>query len=146
MTISAETIQAGPFNGNDSTDVFAITFKCFSQSDLNVVLTNSSGVESTKTITTHYTVSLNSNQDSSPGGSVTMVTPPATGEKITIINEPAFTQGVDLVNGGGFFPRDKSSDFLEENWRDGSRERVNQFLGHSRRGTEHGSSQPCIFT
>ena len=104
MTISAETIQAGPFNGNDSTDVFAITFKCFSQSDLNVVLTNSSGVESTKTITTHYTVSLNSNQDSSPGGSVTMVTPPATGEKITIINEPAFTQGVDLVNGGGFFP------------------------------------------
>ena len=109
MTIASESIKAGPFSGNDSTTTFAFTFKCFSSdgTDLKVVLTNSSGVDTTLTITTDYTVSLNSNQDTSPGGSITTTgssSPPATGEKLTILNEPAYTQGTDLITGGGFYP------------------------------------------
>ena len=107
MTISSESIKAGPFSGNDSTTTFAFTFKCFAQGDLKVVLTNSSGVDTTLTITTDYTVSLNANQDTSPGGSITTTgssSPPATGEKLTILNEPAYTQGTDLITGGGFYP------------------------------------------
>ena len=107
MTISSESIKAGPFSGNDSTTAFAFTFKCFAQGDLKVVLTNSSGVDTTLTITTDYTVSLNANQDTSPGGSITTTgssSPPATGEKLTILNEPAYTQGTDLITGGGFYP------------------------------------------
>lgn len=107
MTISSESIKAGPFSGNDSTTVFSFTFKCFDQGDLKVVLTNSSGVDATLTITTDYTVALNSNQDTSPGGSITTTgssSPPDTGEKLTILNEPAYTQGTDLITGGGFYP------------------------------------------
>ena len=109
MTIASESIKAGPFSGNDSTTTFAFTFKCFSSdgTDLKVILTNSSGVDTTLTITTDYTVSLNSNQDTSPGGSITTTgssSPPATGEKLTILNEPAYTQGTDLITGGGFYP------------------------------------------
>ena len=107
MTISSESIKAGPFSGNDSTTTFALSFKCFAQGDLKVVLTNSSGVDTTLTITTDYSVSLNANQDTSPGGSITTTgssSPPATGEKLTILNEPAYTQGTDLITGGGFYP------------------------------------------
>ena len=109
MTISTESIKAGPFAGNASTTTFAFTYKVFSStgSDLAVVFTNSSGVESTKTLTTDYTVSLNADQDNNPGGSITTTgawSPIAVGEKLTILNEPAYTQGTDLVSGGGFFP------------------------------------------
>ncbi|MAK37092.1 MAG: hypothetical protein CMC15_13140, partial [Flavobacteriaceae bacterium] len=104
MTISTEAIKSSVFAGNGSTTGFAITFKTFSQNDLTVTLTNSSGVESVKSLTTHYTVSLNANQDNNPGGTVTMGTPPANGEKLVIANEPEYTQSSDIVNGGGFFP------------------------------------------
>jgi hypothetical protein len=49
---------------------------------------NTTGVETTKTITTHYTVAAN--------GNVTMLVAPATGTTLTIYNDPAKTQGVDL--------------------------------------------------
>jgi len=104
VTISTEAIKSSVFAGNGSTTGFAITFKTFSQNDLTVTLTNSSGVESVKSLTTHYTVSLNANQDNNPGGTVTMGTPPANGEKLVIVNEPEYTQSSDIVNGGGFFP------------------------------------------
>jgi len=104
VTISTEAIKSSVFAGNGSTTGFAITFKTFSQNDLTVTLTNSSGVESVKSLTTHYTVSLNANQDNNPGGTVTMGTPPANGEKLVIANEPEYTQSSDIVNGGGFFP------------------------------------------
>ena len=104
MTISSEAIKSSVFAGNGSATAFAISFKTFSQSDLTVTLTSAAGVEAVKTLTTHYTVSLNANQDNSPGGTVTMGTPPASGEKLVIANEPAYTQSSDIVNGGGFFP------------------------------------------
>ena len=107
MTISTESIKAGPFAGNASTTTFAFSYKVFAQADLAVIFTSTVGVESTKTLTTDYSVSLNSDQDNNPGGSITTTgaySPIAVGEKITIINEPDYTQGTDLVSGGGFFP------------------------------------------
>jgi hypothetical protein len=105
VTIAAEAIKTSVFDGNGSTTAFAFTFKTFLAADLVVTLTSTSSVETVQTITTHYTVALNSNQDSSPGGTVTMVTAPTAGspaEKLVIANAPAFTQGVDLVSGGAF--------------------------------------------
>ena len=107
MTISTEAIKAGPFAGNASTTTFSFSYKVFAQADLAIVFTNSAGVESTKTLTSDYSVSLNADQDNSPGGSITTTgawSPIAVGEKITILNEPNYTQGTDLVSGGGFFP------------------------------------------
>jgi hypothetical protein len=103
VTISAEAIKSSVFAGNGSTTAFAFTFKCFAQGDLAVTLTSTVFIETLLTITTHYTVALNANQNASPGGTVTMGTPPATGEKLVIVNAPAYTQGTDITNGGAFF-------------------------------------------
>ena len=110
MTISTEAIKTSVFDGNGSTTAFAFAFKTFLAADLVVTLTRgsssgTSGAEETETIITDYTVALNSNQDSAPGGTVTMVVAPAAGspaEKLVISNEAAYTQGVDLVSGGAF--------------------------------------------
>ena len=99
MTISSEVTKSGPYNGNGSTDVFAYNFLVYDQADLEVVLTVvSTGVETIKTISAHYSVS----GVGSSSGNVTMGTPPASGETLTIRRVQALTQGTDLTNQGAF--------------------------------------------
>lgn len=93
MTVSSTTNKVSA-NGNGSQTVFPYSFKIFDQDDLTVILRNASGGETTKTITTHYTVS---GVGSASGGNVTMGTAPASGESLTIIREQPLTQGLDLV-------------------------------------------------
>lgn len=103
MTISAAYSPAQA-SGNGATVAFPFTFKTFDETDLVVVLTSSAGVETTKTLTTHYTVSLNADQNNNPGGTVTMLTAPANGETLTIARELSALQETDIANGGGFYP------------------------------------------
>ena len=55
MTISTTTIK-NSYSGNGSTTTFNYTFKITDQDDIDVIIRSSSGTETTKTITTHYTV------------------------------------------------------------------------------------------
>jgi hypothetical protein len=103
MSISSEIRRAGPFAGNGSTVNFPFVFKVFTTAQV-VVTRTVSGVDTTLTLTTHYTVSLNSNQDTSPGGTVTMLTAPASGQSITITSNVANLQPTVLANLGGFYP------------------------------------------
>lgn len=105
MTISSTTRTAGPFSGNDVTTTFAFTFKVFAASDLQLVQVNPSGVESILVMTTDYTVSLNSDQNSSPGGSITLTSALATGYTLIITSDIAALQATDLTNQGGFYPQ-----------------------------------------
>jgi hypothetical protein len=93
MTVSSSTNRVN-YNGDDSTTVFAYSFKVFDQDDLTVILRSSNGTETVQTITTNYTVS---GVGDAGGGNVTMVTAPATGEQLTILREQPLTQGLDLV-------------------------------------------------
>lgn len=105
MTISTSTRKAGPFVGSGSTGPFTFTFKVFQASDLLVVTLNTAnGVETTLALTTDYTVSLNANQNTSPGGTVTLVNPLAVGFSMIISSQVAYTQETDLTNQGGFYP------------------------------------------
>lgn len=106
MTISSTVRKAGPYVGNGSAATFSFAFKVFAASDLLVVrLTVSSGVETTLQLTTDYTVSLNSDQDSNPGGSITLVAGAlASGFKLVITSDIANLQPTDLTNQGGFYP------------------------------------------
>lgn len=104
MTVAAAVRKAGPLTGNGVSTLFPFTFKVFQASDLLVVQTDLSGVETTQTLTTQYTVSLNSNQDSNPGGTVTMLTAPASGYLITIGSQVPQSQLTVLTNTGGFYP------------------------------------------
>lgn len=105
MSISSNNIRkAGPYSGNGATVAFPFSFKVFKPQDVLVVLTAPSGVETTQTISTEYTVSLNANQDTSPGGTVTMLSSPATGYLLTIGSQVQNTQPTIITNTGGFQP------------------------------------------
>jgi hypothetical protein len=99
MTLSS-TVNRVNYAGNGSTTAFAFSYLFYADGDLTVILVNdSTGVETTKTITTHYTVS---GAGSGSGGTVTMVTAPASGETLVIIREVDLTQGLDLVENDPF--------------------------------------------
>lgn len=80
--------------GNGVTTIFTFPYKFLLNADLVVIVrNNTTGVEVTKTLTTHYTVT---GAGDDAGGSVTMLVAPAAGETLVIYNDPAITQGVDL--------------------------------------------------
>ncbi len=106
MTISSNTRKAGPFTGTGLVATFPFTFKVFQASDLLVIRTAPTGDETTLTLTTDYTVSLNADQDSSPGGSITLVAGNlAVGFKVTMTTDVPALQNTDLTNQGGFYPK-----------------------------------------
>ena len=102
MTISSTSNKA-QFSGSGTTGPFPFSFKVFDSGDLTVVKTVS-GTDTTLTITTHYTVSLNADQNTNPGGSVTLLSALAVGQKLTVLREVDASQETDITNGGGFYP------------------------------------------
>lgn len=107
MTISATARRAGPFLGNDSATAFAFTFKVFSTSDITVTTADSAAVETTLVLDTDYTVTLNPNQDTSPGGVVTYPISGSalpTGARLTITGNLPYDQPLDIPAGGNFNP------------------------------------------
>lgn len=96
MTLSTTTTRV-QYDGNGSTKAFSVPYKFLSDSDLVVVLTSAAGVDTTQTITTHYTVTNSGN-----GGTVTMVTAPASGETLTISRVVSLTQETDYIEGDDF--------------------------------------------
>jgi hypothetical protein len=105
MTISSTVRIAGPFIGTGTATVFPYAFKIFAASNLQVVrVDTSTGLESTLILNTDYTVSLNTDQDSNPGGNVTLLAVLATGFNMVITSDIANLQPTDLTNQGGFYP------------------------------------------
>jgi hypothetical protein len=110
MTVSTTTNRAS-YSGNGSTAAFAYGFKIFADADLTVIIRSSAGVETTKTLTTHYTVS-GAGTDS--GGNVTFTTGniPASGETVVILRKLTLTQGTDYVANDPF-PAESHEDALD---------------------------------
>lgn len=105
MTISSSTRKAGPFTGNGTATTFPFTFKVFQASDLLVVRLNTSTfVESPLVLNTDYTVALNQNQNTNPGGSIVLGSVLATGFTLTATSDIQNLQPTDLTNQGGFYP------------------------------------------
>lgn len=104
MTISSTIRLAGPYNGTGAQVIFPFAFKVFTASDLLVIL-NSGGVYAIQTLTSQYTVTLYADQDTSPGGYVTMVTAPAIGATLTLTSQVPELQPTDVANVGNFYPQ-----------------------------------------
>ena len=106
MTISSNIRKAGPFVGNGTASTFAFSFKVFQASDLEVVRLNvSTSVETILVINSNYTVSLNADQNSNPGGSITLTAGAlAAGFNLVITSDIENLQPTDIVNQGGFYP------------------------------------------
>ncbi len=96
MTVSSTTVK-NSYSGNGSTTQFPYGYKIFADSDLIVIIrTDSTGVETVKTLTTHYTVS---GAGDASGGNVTFTSgnTPASGETVVIIREVPQTQAIDYI-------------------------------------------------
>nr|BAR32309.1 putative tail fiber [uncultured Mediterranean phage uvMED] len=95
MTISSTTVK-NSYSGNGSTTQFAYSFKIFADSDLQVIIRSSTGTETVKTITTHYTVAGAGNAN---GGSVTFTSGniPASGETVVLRRAVPQTQAIDYI-------------------------------------------------
>ncbi len=105
MTISSTTRQAGPYAGNDVTTVFPFAFKVFAAADLLVAETDDEGAQTVLVLTTDYSVSLNADQNVSPGGTITRVGALPTGYALLITSALGALQPTNLTNAGGFYPR-----------------------------------------
>ena len=95
LTLFGETtIIENSYSGNSSTTVFAYNFKIATTADVEVIIQSSTGTETVKTLTTHYSVG---GAGSASGGNVTMVTAPATGETLVIRHATPQTQSFKIV-------------------------------------------------
>ena len=99
MTVSSTTVKQS-YSGNGSTSAFTYSFPINSTNELTVIIRNTTtGTETTKTITTHYTVS-----DTGSGGTVTFTSGniPASGETVVLIRDTNLTQATDYVENDPF--------------------------------------------
>lgn len=104
MTVSS-TLNRVSTNGNGVSTAFPVSFPFQSQSDLVVLSTViATGVQTTKTITTDYTISGTPDAlgNYSSGGAVNFLSAPDSTERITIYRDPARTQLLDLQDASSF--------------------------------------------
>ena len=107
MAINTTTRQTTAFTSGNN---FAFQFKVYEVGDVKVIqIQTSNGAETVLTITTHYTVTLNDDQNANPGGTVTLVSSGspqnlATGYNIVITSKVQPLQQTEITNQGGFFP------------------------------------------
>jgi len=96
MTVSSLTTK-NSYSGNGSTSAFSYTFKIFDDDDVTVIIrTDSTGTETVKTKTTHYTVS---GVGSASGGTITFTSGniPASGETVLLLRNTPLTQATDYT-------------------------------------------------
>lgn len=110
MTITSANRKAGPYLGNGVTTAFPFEFKVFKKEDVAVTFTDVNGTDDVLTLDSDYSVTLNSDQDNDPGGTITYPRVGSslpnlqTGEKLTLSGGLAYTQPTDLPNLSPYFP------------------------------------------
>ena len=112
MTVSSLTTK-NSYSGNGSTSAFSYTFKIFDDDDVTVIIrTDSTGTETVKTKTTHYTVSGVGNAG---GGTITFTSGniPASGETVLLLRNTPLTQATDYTPNDAF-PAATQEDALDK--------------------------------
>lgn len=108
MTIPSTARKAGPFDGTGVQTEWPFTFKVFTETDVKVAIADAFGVTTDLVYLTDFTVALNADQETSPGGTVTYPisgTPlPDDGSVLSIAGNATYEQALDLPSGGNFSP------------------------------------------
>lgn len=95
MSISSQTVVAGPFTANGATTAFPFTIQGISEDEL-IVYQDGEAISSAL-----YSVAL-----TSTGGTVTYTSAPANGVEIYIVSDPAFESPLAITDNGAFNPSD----------------------------------------
>ena len=112
MTINSTTRKTNALVGNGNTATYPFAFKVFTDADVLVKkLEDATSIETTLTLgaSNDYIVTLNSDQNGNPGGSITLKSGGnnfnlPSGFQIVITSALEPLQGTDLTNQGGFYP------------------------------------------
>lgn len=99
-TVTPTSYRPVSYAGDDSDTTFTFDFEIVSTSDIRVwERTDSTGAQVLQTETTHYSVSA-TNNDFTEGGTVTMVTAPATGITLVIGRGIPYDQLANFIDAG----------------------------------------------
>jgi hypothetical protein len=95
MTVSSTTVK-NSYSGDGSNDTFVYGFKIFASSDLQVIIRSATGTETTKTLTTDYTVT---GVGTASGGNVVFESAaiPTATETVVLIRNVPQTQAIDYI-------------------------------------------------
>lgn len=104
MTVSSTVRTAGPYIGVGTLTTYAFGFKVFTTTDLLVQVTTAGELDDL-VYGSDYTVTLNADQNATPGGNVVLAVPLALGASMTIGSILEQTQPTRLTNAGGFYPQ-----------------------------------------
>jgi hypothetical protein len=105
MSISTEARSSQLLVGDGSTKTYAFAFKVF-DSSTDITIYEATGESSEKVMSANlYTVTLNEDQESYPGGSVTFATAPTADLKFRIVSSIPYLQKTQLMNLGSFSPK-----------------------------------------
>ncbi len=107
MSLSSTTSR-NDYHGADSVGPFAYTFRIFAAADLEVTKRSSANVETALAYPADFSVTGVGDR---AGGTVTLTTALATGERLVIRRVPALTQPTDLRNAGAYFPETLEDQF-----------------------------------
>lgn len=107
MTVPSTARRAGPFFGTGALVSYPFTFKTFSKYDLSIAVGLPGGSELPLVIDSTVLVTLNVDQDASPGGSVQyavagIATALPTGYSLGIVSARPYAQDTDLPTGGAY--------------------------------------------
>jgi hypothetical protein len=98
MTVESTTRRA-QYDTNGTTGPWTVPFYFLANADLEVIYTDAAGVETTLTLTTHYSVT---GAGVPSGGAVTTVASYASGGTITVLRSVAILQETDYVETDAF--------------------------------------------
>lgn len=105
MTISTSNRRAGPYLGDGSQTAFPFTFKVFKAEDVRAYVADGRlGTERALAYGSDYRVTLNSEQETRPGGLLTLTAALAVGDKLAINSKTDIVQSKVFTNQGGFYP------------------------------------------
>ncbi len=139
MTVSATTNKV-QYNGNGTTTAFSYPYYFLANADIVVTTTDiATGVETVRTITTDYAVT---GALSPSGGTVTFVTAPAVGTRVTIKNIVPLTQLTDLTESGPFPAETVERTFDKLTM---GLQQVNEKIGRSLQLTETSSISSTVY-
>ena len=104
MTVENISRRAGPFIGDGTVTAFPFEFKIFDASQIVVYKTNEEDAEVALKLNEDYTVSLNTDQDESPGGTITLAVPLESERRLALVSAIKSDQQVKVTNYDRFFP------------------------------------------
>ena len=103
MAVSSELRRSDRFIGDGSQVSFPFEFKVFTNEQIEVIVADANGDESTLDPEL-YSVFLSNDQDNNPGGTVTLATPLLPSHILVILSKVPALQQTVFTNRGGFYP------------------------------------------